>query len=141
MYNEIIGAVIQSSLSYATPYTAIDKKSAPDNDGLAICMKDPELSLNESGIVIQTHMDKGSVNHMLLVLSGKNASQDTVISALSNIHSGLSQLMTYPSGANWGILSIDSHTAPYFIGLEEADPQQWYYGSILQVKFYVEGVS
>lgn len=147
MYYEILQEIIEQALLFSTPFTSIGIQDEPDNNGLAACVKDPGSMLHvNNGVVcikdtmLQTHMDKGKINEIAVALSGKHSDQQMLITALSNIHNGLSKLQERPSGTEWEMLSIDTLAPPYYIGLEETVPQQWYYGSLLQVKFYIKGV-
>lgn len=131
MYDKIIQAVKTLATSYAAPYTSIDLGGLPENDGLALYLGPSSPD--------EEYLDRGSLNGIDVVLNGKHANQQKVLSALSNIHKSLTQLKTYPSGEGWEITNIRTTTAPNFIE-QEASSGQWLYGSILEVQFYMKGV-
>jgi hypothetical protein len=128
MYGEIIQAVKTLATTYAAPYTKIELGAMPTENGLAMYLG--------AGAPDWDYLDRGSVNSISVVLNGKHSNQQTVVTALSAIHTALTRLKEYPAGAGWKILNIKTIAAPNYIDYES----QWLYGSILDVQFYLEGV-
>lgn len=85
------------------------------------------------------YLDRGAIIDIDIVLNGKHANQQTVVTALSIIHLALTQRKQYTNGVNWAIKNIRTTSTPNFIE-QEASSKQWLYGSILEIKIEVKGV-
>lgn len=132
MYDELLQAVMTLVTSHASPYTTIDHGAMPEENGLAMY---PGPGFSE-----QTHMDKGGIQIVYIVLNGKHSNLETLLASLSKTHRELSLLEVYPSGGDWEILNIETSTPPNYLGREDSGTRQWLYGSILRVTYYSKGV-
>lgn len=130
MYDEILLAVKALALAAASPFTAIAHGSLPGADSLAMYAG--------PGGEDESYLDRGSLNSFSVVLNGKHANRQTVVTALSNIHTALTRRKEYPTGTGWEITNIRTTTAPNYIE-QEASTKQWVYGSVLEVTFHMKG--
>lgn len=131
MYGEILQAVKALATAYAAPYDTIVLGALPEDNGLAMYLA--------AGSPDSEYLDRGATISCDIALNGKHSNQQTVLTALSNIHVGLSQLKEYPSAEKWKISNIRSSTAPNFIE-KESSTGQWLYASVLEITFYLKGV-
>lgn len=130
MYDEILQSVIALAQTPSL-YASIVIGSLPAENGLCAYIG--------SGSPDEVHLDRGSLNTLYIVVNGKNADQQLVVQALSDIHKRLTRSVEYPSGTDWSVTNIQTSAAPNRIG-EEDSGRQYLWGSILQVDFYSKGV-
>jgi len=133
LYYEILEAFRTLATSLSTPYTTIEHGIVPHDNGLSIYIGlDPneENDFEEKG-----YLDGGGINSLAIVLKGKNSNLQTLLNAMSNIHTGM--LSKRPSGENWEVIKIGTVNPPNCIGLD--DSGQWLYSSIFRIKFYYKG--
>lgn len=131
MFYEVLQGVRGLATTFAAPYTFIDHGAMPADNSLAM--------FPGPGMTSETHLDKGIVYDLLFALNGKHESLNVLVSALSNIHTGLAQLKVYLIGSNWQILDIETATLPNYLDREHSGTRQWLYGSLIRVKVYVKG--
>ena len=110
------------------PYADIVFGSDPPKNG--ICM------IQGPGAPTDTHLDKGMVYRLPVVLNGKNTNQLTLLSDLTRIHAELTRKTNYAgiSTADCQVVNIATISAPSIIGREQNN--QWICGSSLEVVFY-----
>ena len=110
------------------PYAEVVFGSDPPVNG--ICM------IQGPGAPTDTHLDKGMVYRLPVVLNGKNTNQLTLLSDLTRIHAELTARLKYQdiSTADCQVVDIATTSAPSIIGREQND--QWICGSSLEVSFY-----
>ena len=110
------------------PYAEVVFGSDPPVNG--ICM------IQGPGAPTDTHLDKGMVYRLPVVLNGKNTNQLTLLSDLTRIHAELTARLNYQdiSTADCQVVDIATTSAPSIIGREQND--QWICGSSLEVSFY-----
>lgn len=125
-FDDILAAVI-SMAQNTNPYAAITTGALPADNG--ICMT------WASGAPASTFLDKGMAYQRTIVCNGKHTSQQTVASALGDIHLALTKAKTYPNAPQWQITDIETVAAPSYLSREQNS--QWLYGSSLRVKFYL----
>lgn len=131
MYDDILSSVKTLASAYIAPFTSIGFGSIPTENGLAMYIG--------PGAPIESYLDRGSMNELSIVLNGKHSNQQSVLTALSNVHKGLTRLLSYPRTDDWQILNIETGSAPNYIDQESSG--QWVYGSILKITFYAKGVN
>lgn len=110
------------------PYAPIVYGSDPPIDG--ICMI-------SSGVgPFQTHLDKGMIYDLPVVLNGKNADQLLLLNDLTKIHETLTRRTSYSdiSTDACQVVDISTTAIPSIIGREQN--KQWVCGSSFNVKFY-----
>lgn len=132
MFDQILSNVKELATSYASPFTTIEHGALPPENGLAL--------YPGPGIPPERHFDRGAVYEESFVLNGKHSDLETLLTALSSIHCGLSTIEDYPKTDDWQILNIETATPPNYLDREVSGTKQWLYGSILAVKFYIKGV-
>ena len=110
------------------PYAEVVFGSDPPVNG--ICM------IQGPGAPTDTHLDKGMVYRLPVVLNGKNTNQLTLLTDLTRIHAELTARLNYQdiSTADCQVVNIATTAAPSIIGREQND--QWICGSSLEVSFY-----
>jgi hypothetical protein len=110
------------------PYASIVFGSDPPENG--ICM------IQGAGAPSDTHLDKGMVYGLPVVLNGKNKSQATVLDDLTAIHEALTRKLDYSdvSTDDCQVVDISTTGSPAIIGREQNS--QWICGSSLDVTFY-----
>lgn len=132
MYGEILQALKSVATEFATGYSSISLGAMPQNNGLAMVIG--------SGAETERYLC-GGMQQISIVINGKHSNQQTVLTALSDIHQGLSrQNYTNNSKLNatrWQITNITTSSSPNYLKFETAD-KQWLYGSIIQVDFAVK---
>lgn len=127
VYDDVLQAVV--GLANGTdPYAVVTIGSLPADNG--ICMSWASGSLN-------TFMDKKAAVTMTAVLNAKNTNQQAALDALSNIHTTLNMMTTYPTADNFQITNIETNGPPTYLSREQNS--QWLYGSSLRVKFFLKG--
>lgn len=109
-------------------YAPIVYGSDPPDGG--ICM------IQNGGFPADTHMDKGMIYSMPLLLNGKNLRQDTLLNDLTAIHEALTKRLDYSpfSSGEIQVINIATTAAPMIIGREQN--AQWTAGSSLEISFY-----
>lgn len=130
--SNFIDGILQNIADYIDneikPYAAVVFGSDPPKDG--ICL------IQSSGYPTDTHLDKGMVYGLPVVLNGKNASQETLLTDLTKIHEELTTMLDYSgiSTADCQVIDIATTSTPSIIGREQNN--QWICGSSLSVSFY-----
>lgn len=126
-YSDLIDN-IASEAEKTNPYANIVYGSDPPIIG--ICM-------SETGVgPIQTHLDKGMVYDLPVVLNGKHDDQQTLLDDLTAIHVSLTRRTSYSdiSTEACQVIDISTTALPSIIGREQN--KQWVCGSSFNVKFY-----
>lgn len=130
--SDFISGIMQSIADYidneVKPYAAIVFGSDPPIDG--ICM------IQSAAAPTDTHLDKGMIYRLPVVLNGKNAEQELLLSDLTRIHTALTRMTNYSalSTEDCQIVDIATTAAPSIIGREQNN--QWICGSSFEVSFY-----
>ena len=131
MLDEIIESVSTMAVAYASPYTSVGIGPLPADNGVSVYIG--------SGSPSEEFMDRGKTYQIAVTCNGKHTNQHTVLQALSNIHKGLTQKLSYSSGTDWTIKNIETISVPNYVE-HDISSGQWLYGSILRVTFYLKGV-
>lgn len=110
------------------PYASVVFGSDPPDSG--ICM------IQGAGAPTDTHLDKGMLYRLPVVLNGKNKSQSLVLTDLSRIHEALTRKLQYQdlSTADCQVVNIATTASPSIIGREQNS--QWVCGSSFEISFY-----
>ena len=110
------------------PYADIVYGSDPPMDG--ICMTPGP------GMPSDTHLDKGMVYRLPVVLNGKNADQEKLLNDITAIHEALTRRTDYSdiSTQDVQVVNLETTALPSLIGREQNN--QWICGSSLDVVFY-----
>jgi hypothetical protein len=126
-YSELIDNIANEA-EKTNPYANIVYGSDPPIKG--ICM-------SETGVgPIQTHLNKGMVYDMPVVLNGKHDDQQKLLDDLTAIHVSLTRRTSYSDISTEACQVVDIATTalPSIIGREQN--KQWVCGSSFNVKFY-----
>lgn len=85
---------------------------------------------------VDTHLDKGMIYRLPVVLNGKNKNQLTLLDDLTKAHASLTRKLDYSdiSTADCQVIDITTTAAPSIIGREQNS--QWLCGSSFDVYFY-----
>ena len=126
-----IGEVIDliANLAETTePYAGIVYGSDPPLNG--ICM------IQNGGYAQETHLDKGMLYSVPVLINGKHTNQQMVLDALTAIHEALTKKTNYNDVSTDAVQVVDIATtaAPSVIGREQNN--QWIVGSSIGVYFY-----
>ena len=130
--SNFIDGIMQNIADYIDdeikPYAKIVFGSDPPDSG--ICM------IQGPSAPTDTHMDKGMLYRLPVVLNGKNISQELVLTDLTNVHAALTRLLDYTglSTADCQVINIATTSAPSIIGREQNN--QYICGSSFEVSFY-----
>jgi hypothetical protein len=110
------------------PYASVVFGSDPPDSG--ICM------IQGAGAPTDTHLDKGMLYRLPVVLNGKNKSQSLVLTDLTRIHEALTRKLQYQdlSTADCQVVNIATTASPSIIGREQNS--QWVCGSSFEISFY-----
>ena len=110
------------------PYASVAFGSDPPDSG--ICM------IQGAGAPTDTHLDKGMLYRLPVVLNGKNKSQSLVLTDLTRIHEALTRKLQYQdlSTADCQVVNIATTASPSIIGREQNS--QWVCGSSFEISFY-----
>ena len=110
------------------PYASVVFGSDPPDSG--ICM------IQGAGAPTDTHLDKGMLYRLPVVLNGKNKSQSLVLTDLTRIHEALTKKLQYQdlSTADCQVVNIATTASPSIIGREQNS--QWVCGSSFEISFY-----
>jgi hypothetical protein len=89
-----------------------------------------------AGAPTDTHLDKGMLYRLPVVLNGKNKSQSLVLTDLTRIHEALTRKLQYQdlSTADCQVVNIATTASPSIIGREQNS--QWVCGSSFEISFY-----
>ena len=119
---------IATAAENTEPYANIVYGSDPPNDG--ICM------IPSSVGPIDTHLNKGMIYDLPVVLNGKNADQQLLLDDLTRIHAAITRRTSYTdlSTVSCQVVDISTTALPSIIGREQNN--QWVCGSSFNVKFY-----
>lgn len=125
--SELIENIAQAA-EETSPYASIVFGSDPPKNG--ICMIQSSVGPQD------THMDKGMVYDLPVVLNGKHDDQELLLDTLTKIHVRLTRQTDYKdiSTASCQIIDIATTALPSIIGREQNS--QWICGSSFNVKFY-----
>ena len=124
---EMIGKV--ADLAETTePYASIVFGSDPPLNG--ICM------IQNGGYAPETHLNRGMMYSVPVLLNGKHENQQTVLDALTAIHEVLTKHENYNDVSTDAVqvVAITTTAAPSVIGREQNN--QWICGSSFDVSFY-----
>ena len=130
--SSFIDGILQNIADYIDdtikPYAKVVFGSDPPKNG--ICM------IQSSGAPTDTHLDKGMIYRVPVVLNGKNSSQQTLLDDLTMIHAELTTLLDYSgiSTTDCQVVDIATTATPSIIGREQNN--QWICGSSFDVSFY-----
>jgi hypothetical protein len=110
------------------PYASVVFGSDPPDSG--ICM------IQGAGAPTDTHLDKGMLYRLPVVLNGKNKNQSLVLTDLTRIHEALTRKLQYRdlSTADCQVVNIATTASPSIIGREQNS--QWVCGSSFEISFY-----
>ena len=120
--------IIAEAAEATEPYAKIVYGSDPPKDG--ICM------IPSTGAPADTHLNKGMIIRLPILLNGKNADQEKLLNDLTAIHEALTRKTDYSefTTINTQVVNIESMSLPAIIGREQN--KQWICGSTLAVYFY-----
>jgi hypothetical protein len=109
-------------------YATIVYGSDPPENG--ICM------IQAAGAPTEKHFDTGMLYRLSVLLNGKHSNQQTLLDALTQIHTMLTKRNDYNgfSTTDAQVLSIMTTASPQIIGREQNN--QWIAGSSFEVSFY-----
>jgi hypothetical protein len=130
--SNFIDGIMQNIADYIDntiePYAPIVFGSDPPDSG--ICM------IQSPGAPSDTHLDKGMVYRLPVVLNGKNRDQSLLLTDLTRIHAALTTRTNYAdlSTADCQVIDIATTATPSIIGREQNS--QWICGSSLTISFY-----
>ena len=110
------------------PYAKIVYGSDPPING--ICMIYTGVGPSD------THLNKGMVYSLPVVLNGKNADQQLLLDDLTRIHEKLTRRTSYANISTMAcqVIDIETTALPSIVGREQN--KQWVCGSSFNVKFY-----
>ena len=110
------------------PYADIVYGSDPPENG--ICM------IRNGGFALEDHLDTGEIYSLPVLLNGKHSSQQTVLDALTAIHTLLTKTHDHTdlSTDDAQVIAVRTTAAPSIIGREQNN--QWICGSSFEVDFY-----
>ena len=119
---------IAAAAENTQPYAQIVYGSDPPYNGL--CM------IPSSTFPTQTHLNKGMIYELPIVLNGKNDDQQLLLDDIMRIHETLTRRTSYSDISTvWcQVVDIATTALPSIIGREQN--KQWVCGSSLTVKFY-----
>lgn len=126
-YSEMLDKIIEAAEA-TEPYAKIVYGSDPPIDG--ICM------IPSAGGPDDTHLNKGMIVRLPILLNGKNADQEKLLNDLTAIHEALTRKTDYSEflTINTQVINIETMSLPEIIGREQN--KQWICGSTLAVYFY-----
>ena len=126
-YSELIDN-IASEAERTAPYASIVYGSDPPDSG--ICMIPTGVG------PMDTHLNKGMIYDLPVVLNGKNKDQQVLLDDLTKIHEALTRRTSYAdiSTTDCQVVNIATTAIPTIIGREQN--KQWICGSSFNVKFY-----
>ena len=109
-------------------YATIVYGSDPPENG--ICM------IQAAGAPTEKHLDANMLYRLSVLLNGKHSNQQTVLDALTSIHTMLTKRNDFNdfSTNDAQVLSIMTTASPQIIGREQNN--QWIAGSSFEVSFY-----
>ena len=126
-YSDLIDN-IATAAENTEPYANIVYGSDPPING--ICMIPTGVGPSD------THLNKGMVYDLPVVLNGKNADQQVLLDDLTKIHETLTRRTSYTdiSTVACQVVDISTTALPSIVGREQN--KQWVCGSSLNVRFY-----
>lgn len=109
-------------------YASVVFGSDPPEDG--ICL------IQGPSAPVDTHLDKGMIYRLPVVLNGKHKNQLTLLDDLTKAHASLTKKLNYSdiSTDDCQVTDIATTAAPSIIGREQNN--QWICGSSFDVFFY-----
>lgn len=119
---------IKTAAEATEPYASIVYGSDPPTSG--ICM------IQGAGFPSEEHLDTGMLYRLPVLLNGKHASQETLLDALTAIHTALTKTHDYSdlTTESVQVINIATTASPSIIGREQNN--QWICGSSFEVSFY-----
>jgi hypothetical protein len=119
---------IAEAAETTSPYASVVYGSDPPENG--ICM------IWGAGFQSETHLNRGMMCELPVLLNGKNKSQEAVLDALSAIHELLTKDTDYNeiSTDEIQVVAIETTSSPSIIGREQNS--QWLCGSSFAVYYY-----
>ena len=126
-YTALLDNIAQAAENTA-PFSNIVYGSDPPING--ICMIPTGVG------PLQTHLDKGMIYDLPVVLNGKNENQQVLLDDLTKIHAALTRRTDYSniSTTECQVVDISTTALPSIIGREQN--KQWVCGSSFNVKFF-----
>jgi len=130
--SNFIDGILQKIADYIDdeiePFAKVVFGSDPPNNG--ICM------IQSTGAPTDTHLDKGMVYRVPVVLNGKNTNQLTLLTDLTKIHEELTRKTNYAAFGTDAcqVTDIATTSTPSIIGREQNS--QWICGSSFDIFFY-----
>lgn len=134
-YNQFLYSPIDKLIQRVTdlaetldPYAPIVFGSDPPENG--ICL------IQNAGYPEETHLDKGYIFRLPVLLNGKHSDQFTVLGTLTSIHELLTKKLNYAdvSDDQIQVINIETTSLPAIIGREQNN--QWICGSSFVISFY-----
>ena len=127
MIREIIDNIADAANALGLYATIVYGSDPPEN---GICM------IQAAGAPTEKHLDANMLYRLSVLLNGKHSNQQTVLDALTSIHTMLTKRNDYNgfSTTDAQVLSIMTTASPQIIGREQNN--QWIAGSSFEVSFY-----
>lgn len=127
MIGEIMDKIATAADALGLYATIVYGSDPPEN---GICM------IQAAGAPTEKHFDTGMFYRLSVLLNGKHSNQQTLLDALTQIHTMLTKRNDYNgfSTTDAQVLSIMTTASPQIIGREQNN--QWIAGSSFEVSFY-----
>ena len=127
MIGEIMDKIATAADALGLYATIVYGSDPPEN---GICM------IQAAGAPTEKHLDANMLYRLSVLLNGKHSNQQTVLDALTSIHTMLTKRNDYNgfSTTDAQVLSIMTTASPQIIGREQNN--QWIAGSSFEVSFY-----
>ena len=129
--NNPVQALIEAIANWAQttgPYAEILFGSDPPENGL--CM------IQNGGYAPDIHFNAGFIYDLPILLNGKHADQEVLLTTLGAIHELLTKTLDYSGLGSDQIQVVDIWTTAYPMIIGREQNNQWVAGSTLSVKFY-----
>lgn len=110
------------------PFSSIVFGSDPPDHG--ICM------IQDAGMPTATHLDKGQLYTLPVVINGKHEDQQVLLETLGAIHEQLTRTWAYEDLGDDRIQVVDIETTAFPSILGREQNLQWISGSSINVYFY-----
>ena len=127
MIGEIMDKIATAADALGLYATIVYGSDPPEN---GICM------IQAAGAPTEKHLDANMLYRLSVLLNGKHSNQQTVLDALTSIHTMLTKRNDFNdfSTSDAQVLSIMTTSSPQIIGREQNN--QWIAGSSFEVSFY-----
>lgn len=127
MIGEIMDKIATAADALGLYATIVYGSDPPEN---GICM------IQAAGAPTEKHLDANMLYRLSVLLNGKHSNQQTLLNALTSIHTMLTKRNDYNgfSTTDAQVLSIMTTASPQIIGREQNN--QWIAGSSFEVSFY-----